>query len=133
VIPVSATDGNDQMAGWSSYGDYVALSAPGVAILHHHGRRRLCAGEWHVIFQPRSCAATVALMMSANPGLSNTKIESLLYSTATDLGAAGRDMYYGYGRGECGSCGAGGPGWHDAGRYPGTHRVHIGTVRPARP
>jgi thermitase len=37
-------------------------------------------------------------MMAANPSLSNTKIESLLYSTAVDLGAAGRDPYYGYGR-----------------------------------
>jgi len=40
----------------------------------------------------------VALMMSANPRLANTKIESLLYSTATDLGPSGRDIYFGYGR-----------------------------------
>jgi thermitase len=37
-------------------------------------------------------------MMSAKPALPNTQIESLLYSTAVDLGAAGRDKYYGYGR-----------------------------------
>ena len=43
-------------------------------------------------------AGVVALMMSAAPSLVNTKIESLLFSTAVDLGAAGRDPYYGYGR-----------------------------------
>jgi hypothetical protein len=40
----------------------------------------------------------VALMMAAKPTLPNTQIESLLYSTAVDLGTAGRDPYYGYGR-----------------------------------
>ncbi len=97
VIPVSATDGNDQMAGWSSYGNYVALSAPGVAIY-----TTTVGGGYGQVngtsFSSPIVAATVALMMSANPGLSNTKIESLLYSTATDLGPAGRDIYYGHGR-----------------------------------
>lgn len=37
-------------------------------------------------------------MMAAKPALPNTQVESLLYSTAVDLGAAGRDAYYGYGR-----------------------------------
>jgi hypothetical protein len=43
-------------------------------------------------------AGVAALMMSAAPTLSNTRIESLMYSTALDLGTAGRDNYYGYGR-----------------------------------
>lgn len=37
-------------------------------------------------------------MMSANSRLSSTEIENLLFSTAIDLGAVGRDSYYGYGR-----------------------------------
>src|SRR6185369_1486867 len=53
---------------------------------------------WGTSFSSPIVAATVALMMSANPKLSSTQIESLLYSTATDLGAPGRDIYYGYGR-----------------------------------
>ena len=127
MIPVSATDGNDQMASWSSYGSYVALSAPGVAIY-----TTTAGGGYGQVngtsFSSPIVAATVALMMSANPGLSNTKIESLLYSTATDLGAAGRDIYYGYGRVNAAAAAQAVLGGHDAGRHPGTHRVHIGTV-----
>jgi subtilisin family serine protease len=97
VIPVSATDSNDQMTGWSSYGGYVAMSAPGVSIY----TTTVGGGYGQVSgtsFSSPIVAATVALMMSANPRLTNTKIESLLYSTATDLGSSGRDIYYGYGR-----------------------------------
>ena len=32
MIPVSATDSNDQLTSWSSYGSYVAVSAPGLNI-----------------------------------------------------------------------------------------------------
>jgi len=42
-------------------------------------------------------AGTVALIMSANPSLTPSQIESVLFSTATDLGAAGYDIYTGYG------------------------------------
>ena len=97
VIAVSATDSNDQMASWSSYGSYVAMSAPGVSIF----TTTMGGGYGQVSgtsFSSPIVAATVALMMSANPGLANTKIESLLYSTASDFGAPGRDIYYGFGR-----------------------------------
>ena len=36
--------------------------------------------------------------MSSNPRLSSGEIENLLFSTAVDLGANGRDPYFGYGR-----------------------------------
>jgi subtilisin family serine protease len=32
MIPVSATDANDAIASWSTYGNFVAMSAPGVGI-----------------------------------------------------------------------------------------------------
>ena len=37
-------------------------------------------------------------MMAARPDLGGDQIESLMYSTAVDLGAAGRDPVFGYGR-----------------------------------
>src|SRR5690606_29219578 len=43
-------------------------------------------------------AATVALMLSANPDLAPTDIDELLTSTAIDLGEPGFDQYYGHGR-----------------------------------
>ncbi len=42
-------------------------------------------------------AGVAALMLSVNPGLSVADVESILASTATDLGQAGRDNLYGEG------------------------------------
>jgi hypothetical protein len=97
MIPVSATDGNDVRASWSSYGNYIAMAAPGAGIWSttRGGGYGAVSGT---SFSSPVTAGVVALMMSAAPKLQNTKIESLLFSTAVDLGTAGRDPYYGYGR-----------------------------------
>jgi thermitase len=97
MIPVSATDSNDVIESWSNYGSFIAMSAPGYGIwtTQKGGGYWSC---WGTSFSTPIVAGTIALMMSANPNLSNTQIESLLYSTALDLGATGRDAYYGYGR-----------------------------------
>jgi hypothetical protein len=97
MISVSATDGNDQIASFSSYGNHVVISAPGNGIYTTTIGGGYSQGTGTSFSSP-IVAATAALMMSANPRLSSTQIESLLYSTATDLGSAGRDIYYGYGR-----------------------------------
>ena len=97
MIPVSATDGNDARASWSSYGNYIALAAPGAGIwtTSRGGGYGAVSGT---SFSSPVTAGVVALMMAAKSTLANTQVESLLYSTAVDLGAAGRDPYYGYGR-----------------------------------
>jgi len=85
------------IASWSSFGSYVAMSAPGVGIW-----TTTAAGGYAAVsgtsFATPTTAGAIALMMSARPALANTQIESLLYSTAVGLGASGRDIYYGYGR-----------------------------------
>jgi len=94
---VSATDENDNLAGWSSYGSFVTLSAPGTNIWTTSTGGRY--GQWNgTSFASPLAAGVAALMMSANPSLDNLTIESLLHSTAVDRGAAGRDPYHGYGR-----------------------------------
>lgn len=94
---VSATDTNDAMASWSSYGNFVSLAAPGAGIwtTSKGGTYQ----QWNgTSFASPLAAGVGALVMAANPSLDNLSVESLLYSTAADLGNAGRDMYYGYGR-----------------------------------
>lgn len=97
MIPVSATDSADARASWSSFGKYVAVSAPGVGIwtTGSDGGYRAASGT---SFSAPITAGVVALMMAAKPALSAAQVESLLYSTAVDLGTAGRDIYFGFGR-----------------------------------
>lgn len=97
MIPVSAVDRNDVITTFSSWGNHVAVAAPGLDIWSTT-RGGGYGAWWGTSVASPVTAGVVALMMSANPKLLNTQIESLLYSTATDLGAAGRDKYYGYGR-----------------------------------
>jgi subtilisin family serine protease len=97
MIPVSATDGNDAMASWSTYGAFVALSAPGVSIY-----TTTSGGGYGAVngtsFSSPVAAGVAALVMSERSSLTSSQVESVLFSTAVDLGAAGRDAYYGYGR-----------------------------------
>lgn len=97
MIPVSATDSSDLRASFSSFGSYVALAAPGVGIwtTGNDGTYRSASGT---SFSAPITAGVIALMMAAKPTLSSSQVESLLFSTALDLGAAGRDIYFGYGR-----------------------------------
>jgi hypothetical protein len=85
------------MASWSNYGSVVAMSAPGVGIWTTRSGGGYGASSGTSFAAPITAGA-IALVMSAKPSLPNTQVESLLYSTATDLGGAGRDIYYGYGR-----------------------------------
>jgi thermitase len=97
MIPVSATDSSDTRTSWSSYGSFVALSAPGAGIWTT-GRGGNYQASSGTSFSSPIAAGVAALMMAAAPTLSGAQIEQLMYSSAVDLGAAGRDPIYGYGR-----------------------------------
>lgn len=97
MIVVSATDTNDVVTSWSSFGSFVSLSAPGAGIwsTSKGGIYQQWSGT---SFASPLTAGVAALVMAANPSLDNLSVESLLNATAVDLGSAGRDIYYGYGR-----------------------------------
>lgn len=97
MIIVSATASNDVKTSWSSFGNAVSVAAPGQDIwttVKGGGYQ----AWWGTSLASPVVAGVVGLMMSAKPSLSSTQVESLLFSSAVDLGSAGRDNYYGYGR-----------------------------------
>jgi subtilisin family serine protease len=97
LVVVSATDGNDAKAGFSSWGNFVTIAAPGTNIWTTNNS--LGYSAWNgTSFSAPITAGVAALMMAARPDLGGDTIQSLLYSTAVDLGAAGRDAVFGYGR-----------------------------------
>lgn len=97
MLTVAATDASDARASWSTYGAPIDLSAPGVGIW-----TTVKGGGYGAVngtsFASPITAGVVALMISANPALKAEQIDSILLSTADDLGTAGRDNYFGAGR-----------------------------------
>lgn len=97
LVVVSATDSSDAKTSWSNYGGYVDIAAPGLGVLTTS--RGGGYGQWSgTSFSSPLVAGTAALMMAANPALASDQVQSLLYSTSVDLGAVGKDDYYGAGR-----------------------------------
>lgn len=102
MIVVSATDSADAKAGFSNYGAFVALAAPGAGIWTTD--RNGAYSSWNgTSFASPVAAGVGALVMAARPDLSAEQVEALLFSSAADLGAAGRDPVYGYGRVQAGA------------------------------
>jgi subtilisin family serine protease len=97
MIIVSATDSNDSITGWSSYGDMVSVSAPGLGIwtTNSNGSYSSSSGT---SFSAPITAGIIALIMSTNPSLDAFQVEKILFSTALDLGSPGKDIYFGHGR-----------------------------------
>jgi subtilisin family serine protease len=97
LIAVSATDSADAKASWSSYGNFVSLAAPGAGIWTT-SKGGIYQGWNGTSFASPVAAGVAALMMAAAPSLDGAQIEQAMFASAADLGTAGRDPLYGYGR-----------------------------------
>lgn len=96
VLSVGAVDANDTRAPFSEYGPDLDLVAPGVNI------RSLYPGQKFADLQGTSMAtphvaAVAALLRSQNPTWTAVQVEQRLIDTSEDLGAAGKDYYFGNG------------------------------------
>lgn len=100
VTAVGATDINDARAFFSNFGSYLDLSAPGVNIVSTGADDNLngYGTESGTSFSAPYVSGLVALVWSVNPGLSDREVMRIIAQTADDLGAAGPDDYYGFGR-----------------------------------
>ena len=97
VISVAATTNSDTKASFSNYGPAVDLAAPGYNIYSTYpgGTYRLMSGTSmatpHVV-------GLAALIRSYHPSYTVDEVETAMEVNAVDLGTAGRDDYFGYGR-----------------------------------
>jgi thermitase len=97
VLTISATDQFDAIASWSTTGNNVDLGAPGVSVKTTLRGGGTGSGSG-TSFSAPVVAGVAALVISANPALTATQVESILKQGADDLGNPGWDPSYGWGR-----------------------------------
>ena len=97
VIGVAATDQNGAKASFSNYGSYVDVAAPGVGIVSIYPGNGYAGMSGTSMASPH-VAGVVALMVAAAPAITPDQVEQALTTSATDLGAVGRDDLFGHGQ-----------------------------------
>jgi subtilisin family serine protease len=99
VISVVAVDQNKNLASFSSYGPTAELAAPGVSILAGLARSPSSYGNMSgtSMATPHVSAAAALTVAALGAAATPEAVRAALQSTAEDLGAAGRDIRYGYG------------------------------------
>lgn len=109
VIAVGATDEQDRVAGFSQYGDWISVTAPGVAVLstfptyevvlNHYGFAREYAALDGTSQATPQVAGVAALVLARQRGLAPARLKALLEASSDRLpGQGGFDPHLGHGR-----------------------------------
>ena len=103
VIAVGASNRNGQKASFSSYGTKLAFVAAGQSIYttDRTGSNGYGSGDYTIIdgtsFSSPYAAGVAALILSANPSLSASEVETIMQTTCRDMSTIGYDTLTGWG------------------------------------
>ncbi|MDR1615894.1 MAG: S8 family serine peptidase, partial [Syntrophomonadaceae bacterium] len=102
VISVGALDGDKVILPSSTHRSSVNLAAPGAAVPTLDIDENVTYSGYYDTASGTSMSAPIvtaaaALLKEKIPSLTSSELQNLLQETAEDLGAAGKDNYYGYG------------------------------------
>lgn len=99
ILTIGATDSQDNIASWSNTGGNIDLVAPGAGIYTLNRSSTLPYSSWSgTSFSAPITAGVASLVIAANPALTADEIQTLIKQSADDLGDAGYDMIFGWGR-----------------------------------
>ncbi len=94
---IAAVDKYDKVASFSGRGNAVDIAAPGVSIYSTWLNSGYVTASGTSMATPM-VTGTVALIKAAHPAYTVTQVQNALFKTAKDLGKAGYDSSYGWGR-----------------------------------
>lgn len=94
---VGAVDSSDKIASFSGTGNAVDITAPGVNILSAWLGSGYASASGTSMATP-VVSGTVALIKSAHPDYTVAQTQDALFKNVKDLGIAGKDSTYGWGR-----------------------------------
>jgi thermitase len=97
VMSVAATDDRDQRASFSNANSDVEIAAPGVGVWSTYLGGSYIALDGTSMATPH-VSGVAAVVFAQTPGASAATVRSRLTSTVDDLGPAGRDASFGFGR-----------------------------------
>ena len=97
VMAVASTTSSDTQSSFSTEGSYVEIAAPGSSIYSTVPGGSYASTSGTSQATPH-VAGLAAAVWSLNPSLTNSQVRALINNTAVDLGSAGRDIQFGYGR-----------------------------------
>ncbi|WP_416729663.1 S8 family serine peptidase [Fictibacillus sp. JL2B1089] len=97
VFGISSTNNKDRASYFSNYGTFVDYAAPGEDIYSTiaYGKYAYMSGT---SMASPVVTGTIALMLSKNPFLTETQVDSILKKSTLDLYQSGRDNLSGFGR-----------------------------------
>ncbi|MDR1778992.1 MAG: GBS Bsp-like repeat-containing protein [Clostridiales Family XIII bacterium] len=96
VVSVIATDSDDLRASYSDHNDAKDIAAPGSDVLSTYPGGHYAYKTGTSMAAPY-VAGILALILYERPQMSAQQAVQYLYATATELGTAGKDPYFGWG------------------------------------
>ena len=97
VVSVAATDHNDARASFSNANSDVEIAAPGVSVLSTIPAGQYARLSGTSMATPHA-SGVAAVIWARNPGATAQQVRNLLDAAVDDLGPAGRDQSFGFGR-----------------------------------
>ncbi len=97
VLAVGATNRYQYRAGFSNYGHYLDVTAPGEQIASTYPNNQYAALSGTSMASPH-VSALAAMIRTVNPSLSNVEVMNIIRYSSLDLGIKGHDKHYGYGQ-----------------------------------